>query len=163
MTEQMVAHVAFEVLGATVVTYGGETIDLTPPWPRISLRQAIKDRSGVDYEDYGDAISLRAKMVQMGLAVDASMGRGKLIDELLSTYVEPNLKQPTFLIDYPVELSPLAKRKSENPAEVERFEAFAGGMEIANAFSNLMTPKTSEGDFLNNSRSALRETKRPMS
>jgi lysyl-tRNA synthetase class 2 len=96
--------------------------------------------AGVDFEQYPDRDGLYRKMHEMGLRVDETMGRGKLIDELLSTFVEPRLIQPCFLTDYPVELSPLAKRKADEPGLVERFEAFIGGVELANAFSELNDP-----------------------
>ncbi|MFH1484463.1 MAG: lysine--tRNA ligase [Chloroflexota bacterium] len=138
--ESMVSRVTQEVLGTSKVTYDGNTIDFSPPWKRLSLREVILKDTGVDFEDYPDTAALSAKMSEMGMNPDANVGRGKLIDQLLSTFVEPNLIQPTFLIDYPVELSPLAKRKPDNPQLVERFEGFAGGMEIANAFTELNDP-----------------------
>jgi lysyl-tRNA synthetase class 2 len=140
MVEELVSTVALETLGTTSVMSGTETIELSPPWPRISLRQAILEHSGIDFQQFPDAVSLRDEMVARGYRVDPRMGRGKLIDELLSVAVEPKLIQPTFLIDYPIELSPLAKKKPGDPALVERFEAFAGGIEIANAFTELNDP-----------------------
>jgi len=140
MVEEMVCYIAQEVLGRTESEYGEETLQFSPPWRRVTLREAITERCGIDFEDYPEADSLRAKMSEMGVEVDPSEGRGKLIDELISTFVEPTLTQPTFVLDYPVELSPLAKRKPDNPRLVERFEAFAGGMEIANAFTELNDP-----------------------
>ncbi|MFH1486772.1 MAG: amino acid--tRNA ligase-related protein, partial [Chloroflexota bacterium] len=138
--ESMVSRVTQEVLGTSKVTYDGNTIDFSPPWKRLPLREVILKDAGVDFEDYPETAALSARMSEMGIKPDANVGRGKLIDQLLSTFVEPNLIQPTFLIDYPVELSPLAKRKPDNPQLVERFEGFAGGMEIANAFTELNDP-----------------------
>ncbi|MDP2952679.1 MAG: lysine--tRNA ligase, partial [Chloroflexota bacterium] len=140
MVEEMVAYLAQEVLGALKVPYNGQTMDFTPPWRRITLRDAIREGCGIDFEDYPDEDSLRAKMAAEGIGVEEGVGRGKLIDRLLSLFVEPRLYQPTFVLDYPVELSPLAKRKPDNPRLVERFEGFAGGMEIANAFTELNDP-----------------------
>ena len=139
--EDMICGIVREVLGGTKLEYGGESLDFSPPWRRITLREAIMESCGIDFEDYPDTDSLRAIMSEQGIAVDPIKGRGKLIDELLSLFVEPNLIQPTFILDYPVELSPLAKQKPDNPRLVERFEAFAGGMEIANAFSELNDPQ----------------------
>lgn len=153
MVEEMVAFVAREVLGTQTIEYNGQKIALSPPWPRISLRQAIFDSCGIDFEDYPDAEALRSKMMEMRIEVDEQMGRGKLIDHLLSHFAEPDLAQPTFLVDYPVELSPLAKRKPDNPGLVERFEGFAGGMEIANAFTELNDPLEQRERF----RQQLRE------
>lgn len=140
LVEEMASYVAREVLGDTRITINGNTIDLAPPWQRVYLRDAIKNYCGIDFEDYPDATSLRSKMEEKGMEVDPNKGRGKLVDELISTFVEPNLIQPTFLIDYPVEMSPLAKRKRGNERLVERFEGFINGMEIANAFTELNDP-----------------------
>jgi lysyl-tRNA synthetase class 2 len=140
LVEEMVSHVAQELLGDTRVRVDGKSVDLAPPWPRLHLRQAIKDGCGIDFEDHPDTPSLTSRMQEMGMEVDPAKGRGRLVDELISTFVEPKLIQPTFLLDYPVEMSPLAKRKRGNDRLVERFEAFANGMEIANAFTELNDP-----------------------
>ncbi|MBI2886737.1 MAG: lysine--tRNA ligase [Chloroflexi bacterium] len=147
MVEEMVAHIVQEVLGATQFQYRDRTLDLTPPWRRITLRDAILEHSGIDYLAHPDAESLRAAMQVREMKVAPTLGYGKLVDELLSTFVEPQLVQPTFLLDYPVELSPLAKRKAEDSRLVERFEGFAGGMEIANAFSELNDPVEQRARF----------------
>ena len=140
MVEEMVSEVCQQVLGSDKVEFGGEIINLKPPWQRLELRQAIIKYAGIDFEKYPDADSLRAEMLKLKMEVDPQKDRGRLIDELISTFVEPNLMQPTFLADYPVEMSPLAKTKPDNDRLVERFEAFAGGMEIANAFTELNDP-----------------------
>jgi len=140
MTEQMVSAIAQEVLGRQKITYGGQEIDLTPPWRRITLHQAIKEQCGIDFEECRDEGSLCAAMAARGVTTADVRGWGKLVDKLLSAFVEPALIQPTFVMDYPVELSPLAKRKPGSEDLVERFEAFAGGMEIANAFTELNDP-----------------------
>ncbi len=138
--EEMVSEVSQQVLGTNEVKSSDNTLNLKPPWQRISLRQAIEKYSGIDFDQYPDADSLRAEMVKLNMEVDPKKDRGRLIDELISTFVEPNLIQPTFLIDYPVEMSPLAKTKPDDDHLVERFEAFAAGMEIANAFTELNDP-----------------------
>ncbi|HJX69891.1 MAG TPA: lysine--tRNA ligase [Dehalococcoidia bacterium] len=140
MVEEMIYYIIQEVLGKTKLDYGGESLEFSPPWQRVTLREAIAERCGIDFEDYPDTDSLRARMLEKGIEVEPRKGRGKLIDELISTFAEPSLRQPTFVLDYPVELSPLAKRKPDNPRLVERFEAFAGGMEITNAFTELNDP-----------------------
>lgn len=140
LLEEMVCYIAKEIIGDTKFSYNGNLIEVTPPWQRILLRAAIKEYCGIDFEDYPDAASLRRRMEDLGLEADPSKGRGRLIDELISTFVEPNLIQPTFLFDYPAEMSPLAKRKRGNERLVERFEAFIGGMEVANAFTELNDP-----------------------
>ena len=140
MVEEMVSYVAQEVLGTNKVSFAGNTLDFDPPWQRITLRDAIKEECGIDFEAHVDEDSLRHQIEEIGLDVSDIKGRGKLIDKLISTYVEPSLIQPTFVMDYPIELSPLAKRKPGSESLVERFEAFVGGMEIANAFTELNDP-----------------------
>ncbi len=140
MVEEMVSFIAEEVLHTTKVSFGGDTLDLSPPWPRMTLRDAITDKCGIDFEQHLDEDSLRRQMEAIGMDVVEVKGRGKLIDKLISTFVEPNTIQPTFVMDYPIEISPLAKRKPGSESLVERFEAFAGGMEIANAFTELNDP-----------------------
>jgi lysyl-tRNA synthetase class 2 len=137
MVEEMVPWVAHTVLGTTTLVYAGETIDVRPPWRRLSLRQAILDRTGIDIAAVGDPAELYRQAANLGLPIEPGSSRAKIIDELLSRKVEPTLIQPTFLMDYPVELSPLAKRRTDDPRFVERFEAFVGGVEVANAFSEL--------------------------
>jgi len=140
LVEEMLAHIAKEVLGHTVLTCNDQAIDLGRPWQRLYLREAIKEHCGIDFEDFPDAASLGSRMTEMGMEIDPSKGRGRLVDELLSTFVEPKLIQPTFLLDYPLEMSPLAKKKRGNNRLVERFEGFIGGREVANAFTELNDP-----------------------
>ena len=117
-----------------------DLIDFKPPWRRVSLQTELMSRSGIDINDYPDLASLAKRASQLGLEVDPRDSRGRLIDQLISTFVEPNLIQPTFLLDYPEEMSPLAKAKPGAPGYVERFEAFAAGMEIANSYTELNDP-----------------------
>jgi len=138
--EGLVAAITRDVLGSAEVQAGDETIDLSPPWPRIPLREAIRERCGVDFMAHEDVESLREATAGTGVRVEPEWGRGKLIDELLTAHVEPHLQQPTFMVDYPVELSPLAKRKVDEPGLVERFELFIAGREVANAFTELNDP-----------------------
>jgi lysyl-tRNA synthetase class 2 len=152
LTEQMIGFVAQQVLGTTRVTYGEHIIDLTPPWRRQTLREAIKEMSGIDYADYPDAPSLFQAIRAIGGNVEPKATRGKLIDALLSNYVEPRLTQPTFLLDYPIEVSPLAKKKPGSEDTVERFEGFMAGMEICNAFSELNDPDDQRQRFLDQGR-----------
>jgi lysyl-tRNA synthetase class 2 len=140
LVEEMLRNIAQAVLGDTRLACNGKTIDLGLPWQRLQLREAIKNYCDIDFEDYPDAASLGSRMAEMGMEIDPSKGRGRLVDELLSTFVEPKLIQPTFLLDYPVEMSPLAKRKRGNDRLVERFEGFVGGREVANAFTELNDP-----------------------
>ena len=151
MLEEMVSKVCQEVLGTTKVTFGDHQIEMKSPWTRLSLREAVEKYSGIDFVKYPSADGLRArmrpKMKKLGLEVEAGKNWAKLVDELISTFVEPNLIQPTFLRDYPVSMSPLAKNKPGEERVVERFEAFAGGMEIANAFSELNDPEEQRRRF----------------
>ncbi len=148
LTEELVATVAERALGSPRITLGEEEVDLSPPWPRVPLRDAILQGSSVDYEACPDAESLARAAAEAGLRTQPGWSRGKLIDELLSTFVEPKIREPVFFVDYPVELSPLAKRRPDRPDVVERFEAFCGGMEIANAFSELNDPLEQRARFL---------------
>ena len=127
-------------MGATTVTVGERQIDLAPPWRRLSLREELAARSGIEIEDHPTGESMAARLRQMGVRSEGSESRGRLIDKALSTFVEPHLVQPTFLLDYPEEMSPLAKGKPDLPGYVERFEGFIGGMEVANSYSELNDP-----------------------
>jgi len=140
LVQEVFADASRRVLSTTRLDWGGAAIDLALPWQRMTLREAIESYSGVDFEDFPDTASLRSRMLELGMEVERGKDRGRLIDELLSTFVEPKLVQPTFLLDYPVEMSPLAKRKRGNDRLTERFEGFVGGMEVANAFSELNDP-----------------------
>jgi lysyl-tRNA synthetase class 2 len=135
--EDLVSTVAKEVLGTTTIEREGETIELAPPWRRVTLRDAIKERTGIDVIEHPS----RERLAEaMGSKADPEEGWGKLVDGLLSKEVEPTLIQPTFVTDYPVELSPFAKRHRSEEGLVERWEAFLGGIEIANAFTELNDP-----------------------
>jgi lysyl-tRNA synthetase class 2 len=122
-------------------------LDFTPPWPRLDLRQVVLEKSGIDYDKFPDKASLAAEMRRKGIEFDPSRDHGRLIDDLLSTFVEPTLKNPAFLVNYPIEMSPLAKNRPGDARTVERFEAYAGGTEIANAFSELNDPLEQERRF----------------
>lgn len=140
MVERLVFTAAQEALGSAMVEFDGSTIDFTPPWARLDLRQEIMRRSGIDFLEANDIESLKAEMTAIGLDPGRQMSWGGLLDKLLSDTVEPGLVQPTFLVDYPVEMSPLAKKKPDDPRLVERFEGFIGGMEVCNAFTELNDP-----------------------
>ncbi len=140
LLEELVSGVAQEVLGTTTVSFGGNEIDFTPPWRRIGYADALREYGDLDLDAFGEAEALREELRRRGLDAPAEAGRGKLIDIAASELVEPHLIQPTFLLDYPIELSPLAKRKAGSEGLVERFEAFVGGFEFANAYSELNDP-----------------------
>ncbi len=135
--ELLVSEVAERVLGTTKVKRGEVEIDFAPPWRRITLREAILERAGIDIAEHPTREALARAM---GTEPDPAEGWGKLVDGLLSREVEPGLIQPTFIFDYPVELSPFAKAHRSEEGLVERWEAFVGGVEIANSFSELNDP-----------------------
>jgi len=146
--EEMVAAVSRAVKGGLGFTYQGHEIDLTPPWRRITMRDAILEATGVDYALYEDAPSLAAAIHARGLRCETEASRGKLIDGLFGDYVEATLIQPTFIIDYPLDISPLAKKKVDDPTTVERFEYFIAGMELGNAFTELNDPIDQRARFV---------------
>ena len=148
ITEQMVAEVAQKVLGTMKIQYDGHEIDLTPPWNRMQIRQGLIEHAGIDVHEYPDADSLALVMTEKGIVFKPGISRGKLINSLMDTFLEPILIQPTFLYDYPRDISPLAKAKPEDPATVERFEGYIGGMELCNAFTELNDPLDQEQRFL---------------
>jgi lysyl-tRNA synthetase class 2 len=147
-TEQMVAYVANEVLGTTIVNYNDHEINLAPPWNRVELRQGILDATGIDIDLYRNEQSLRTAMQSKGLKFNPNATRGKLIDGMIGDFLEPNFIQPTFLYNYPRDISPLAKSMPGDPQTVERFEGFVGGMELCNAFTELNDPLDQESRFL---------------
>jgi lysyl-tRNA synthetase class 2 len=150
MVEQMVAHIARDVLGTLVIKPRAESapeIDLTPPWPRLDLRSEILKRTEIDILKHPDRDSLAIAMAGRGIHIEAGSSRGRLLDKIISSEVEPHLIQPSFLLDYPVEMSPLAKRKPGVHGVVERFEAFAMGSEVANAFTELNDPVDQRARF----------------
>jgi len=140
MLESLVSSVADEVFGTAIVSRGDAEIDLAPPWRRTTFRAEIEQHAGFDFLDYLDIDRLKGRMGELGVSVPAGASWGKCIDELFSTLVEPTLTQPTIVFDYPLALSPLAKKKAGEEHIVERFEAFIGGFEIANAYSELNDP-----------------------
>ena len=142
MVEEMVGTVTMEALGSTQIAYREHSIDLTPPWRRIRFCEAVKQYSGIEIEPYLDGKPVEDLIIEAKQG-GFDLGRAptfRLFDKLFSLAVEPQLIQPTFVLDYPLDMSPLAKKKPDNPALVERFEGFAGGMELANAYTELNDP-----------------------
>lgn len=140
LTEELWHAVAQEVLDTSTLTYQGHNVDLTPPWTRVTMRDAILEVTGVDIEADSDLDSLHRRVEELNLELDAKPTWGKQVEELSKEYVEPKLIQPTFVLDYPLDISPLAKKKLDAPGVVERFEFFVGGLECGNAFSELNDP-----------------------
>jgi lysyl-tRNA synthetase class 2 len=140
LTEEMVSSVAREVTGSTGVRFGAHEIELSPPWQRATMREALIEHGGIDFEEFRTREMLLEELRRRKLEVDGGWSWGKLLDEAVSHYVQPKLVQPTFLLDYPKELSPLAKSKPGAPGIVERFEPFCAGFELGNAYSELNDP-----------------------
>lgn len=139
LVEEMVENIAFKLHGTTKVTVGENIIDFQRPWKRYTMYEAIQHFTGVDISEMNEAEMTEAAN-KMGIHIDATMGRGKIIDEIFGETCEGQLIQPTFITDYPVEMSPLAKKHRSKPGLVERFEAICNGKEICNAFSELNDP-----------------------
>lgn len=146
ITEEIYAHIAQEVKGSTKIVFQGQEIDLTPPWPRIPMLDAIKEYSGVDLTGLTDEEARQAAK-DKGLKIEDNATYGKVLDEFFDVFVEPKLIQPTFIVDHPVEVSPLAKRKKDNPALTDRFEPFIVTWEVANGFTELNDPIDQEQRF----------------
>ncbi|NMC17973.1 MAG: lysine--tRNA ligase [Chloroflexi bacterium] len=148
MTEEMIAYVCDSVFGTRKLTYDGVELDFNPPWQRVNLRQSLIEKANIDISLYPTAEALEEMMVSLGMKVKPGEARGKLIAQLLEEFVEPTLVQPTFMVDYPRDISPLAKNLPGDPSTVERFEGFVCGMELCNAFTELNDPLEQEKRFL---------------
>jgi lysyl-tRNA synthetase class 2 len=140
MVEEMVSHIAKAVLGTTTVQFGEHALDLSPPWQRVTMREALIEHAGIDFEEFRTRETLFKELDRRGFELDPGWSWSKLLDEAVSHYVEPKLIQPSFLLDYPKEISPLAKSKPDSANLVERFEVFAAGFELGNAYSELNDP-----------------------
>ncbi len=138
-TEQMLEYTAMQVLGTTKTTVGGNEIDFKAPYPRVTMIDAIREHTGIDITGMNEA-QLREVCKTLGIEADETMGKGKLIDEIFGEKAEGKYIQPTFIIDYPIEMSPLCKRHRNNPELTERFELMVNGKELANAYSELNDP-----------------------
>lgn len=139
MVEQLMETVVLDVTGDTKVEYEGNVIDFKGPYRRLTMYDSIKEYTGIDISEMDEA-QLRKVCKELNVPVDDTMGRGKLIDEIFGEKVEDNLIQPTYIIDYPIEMTPLAKKHRQTPGLVERFELFVNGKEIANAYTELNDP-----------------------
>lgn len=139
LVEEMVEKIALDLHGTTKVTVGENIIDFKRPWKRATMFEIIQQFTGIDISEMNEE-QLVETAKKLGIEVDASMGKGKLIDEIFGETCEPNLIQPIFITDYPVEMSPLAKKHRSKPGLVERFEAICNGKELCNAFSELNDP-----------------------
>lgn len=148
LTEKMICHIAKEVCGSLVIPYGDKDVDLTPPWDRLTLKEAIVKYGKVEMDVLEDRERSLAYADTLGLEPDKNIGHGKLLAEIFDTVAEPNLWQPTFITEYPTEISPLSRKNDANPDVVDRFELFIVGRELANAFSELNNPIDQKERFL---------------
>lgn len=152
LTERMLAHVVQSVHNSTTIHYQGHDIDFSKPWSRYTVREAIRREAEIDYMEHPDAASLEKAIRDLGEEIAPGQTWGKLIEHLLGKYVEPKLIQPTFIIDYPRDISPFAKRVTYDDVHVERFEFYMAGMEMGNAFTELNDPRDQEQRFLDMAR-----------
>jgi lysyl-tRNA synthetase class 2 len=155
VVEEMVASVALAVKGTTHIVYQGTEIDLTPPWKRIPLLEAIAEFTGIDVNRFPDRDSLAAAMRDGGYEVDPKLGWGRLVDDLMKAMFRkgnPALKQAMFLYDYPLDVSPLTKQHRETRGLVERFQPFVGGLELGNAYTELNDPLDQRARFEDQAR-----------
>jgi lysyl-tRNA synthetase class 2 len=148
LTEEMFRFVTQRVLGVSGFTYQGNKIDLEGPWRRLSLKDALSELGGVDPSAFNDRERLLDFAKSKGIQVTKVRRLGKILTKLFDVLVEPKLIEPTFIVDYPVEISPLARRSASDPELTERFELFIGGSEIANGFSELNDPVDQKKRFL---------------
>lgn len=149
LTENLISTVAMETLGTTKIVYQGQEIDLTPPWNRLSMIEAVKKYSGVDFDSIKSDEEAKAAAEEKKVHVKPGMTRGEILNLMFEEFAESNLIQPTFIYDYPVEVSPLTKRKPDCPELTERFEFFITGREMGNAYSELNDPVDQQERFVN--------------
>ncbi|WP_225072281.1 lysine--tRNA ligase [Desulfuromonas sp. CSMB_57] len=147
-TERLICHVAEEVVGSLKFAYGEREVDLTPPWKRLTIKEAICQYGKVAAEVLEDPAATRAYARGLGLEVEDGIGHGKLLTEIFDEVAEPQLWHPTFITQYPTEVSPLSRKNDADPTVVDRFELFIVGRELANAFSELNDPVDQKGRFL---------------
>jgi lysyl-tRNA synthetase class 2 len=147
LTEELVAAAALEATGSTEVELDGERLDLAPPWPRATLRGLVADHTGFDVHPGMEVAELRAVCDRLGVAYDPAWGRGKLVLEIYEKTTEQAIRRPTIVLDYPREVSPLARVHRDDPDLVERFEVIVAGRELANAFSELNDPVDQRARF----------------
>lgn len=152
LTENLIAHMAEAATGSTKVTYQGKEIDFKPPWKRMTMIDCVKEYSGVDFNTIETDEEALAIAREKGIEITPGMRRGEVISAFFEEFGEDKLIQPTFITKHPVEISPLAKRSKEDPRLTDRFEAFANGWELANAFSELNDPIDQKGRFLDQLR-----------
>ena len=147
LTEDLICHVAEKVVGGLRFKYGERDIDLTRPWKRLTVRDAVLEYGTITENEIDDREQLLAYAKRLGLELDKNIGYGKLLTEVFDEVAEPSLWQPTFITEYPTEVSPLSRKNDDNPDVVDRFELFIVGRELANAFSELNDPDDQRDRF----------------
>jgi len=152
LTEDMLSTVARKVLGTELITYQGEEINLAPPWKRISMIDAVKEYTGVDFNAISSDEDARKAAKELDVSVENDATWGNVLNEIFEEKVEEHLIQPTFVMDYPIEISPLAKKKKDDPRLTERFELFITGREYGNAYSELNDPIDQRERFMEQAR-----------
>ncbi|MEE0450568.1 lysine--tRNA ligase [Peptacetobacter sp.] len=152
ITENLIAHMAEVATGSTKIVYQGKEIDFKPPWRRMTMIDCVKEFSGVDFNEINTDEEAIAIAKEKGVEIKPGMRRGEIIAEFFEEFGEDKLVQPTFITQHPVEISPLSKRNNEDPRLTDRFEAFANGWELANAFSELNDPIDQKGRFMDQLR-----------
>ena len=152
LTEQMISHIVTDVCGSLEVEYQGMRLDFSLPWKRITMADAVKEYCGVDFNTIEDDLYATRILKEKGIDTGKTVKKGEVLNMLFEEYVEEHLVQPTFVYDYPVEVSPLAKRKPDMPGMTERFELFITGREIGNAFTELNDPEDQKERFLDQVR-----------
>jgi lysyl-tRNA synthetase class 2 len=148
LTEELICHVAQQVVGGLQFKYGQRDVDLSRPWQRLTVREAVLKYGGISEADIDDRNKLLVYANQLGLELDNKIGYGKLLTEVFDAVAEPELWQPTFITQYPTEVSPLSRKNDLNPDVVDRFELFIVGRELANAFSELNDPEDQRERFV---------------
>lgn len=154
-TEEMYTTILQKVFGTLKFKYQDTVLDFTAPWPRLDYRQLILDKAGIDLDKYPTLEDLVPVLEEKGIHPDTKLGRGRLIDQLFKKFVRPDLMQPAFLINHPLDISPLAKKHEDNPGYVQRFQVLFAGAEVGNAFTELNDPIDQKSRF--DEQSSLRD------
>jgi lysyl-tRNA synthetase class 2 len=149
LTENLISSVAEKVLGTTKINYQGQEIDLAPPWNRMTMVEAVKKHTGIDFDEIKSDEEARQIAKDKKIHMNGDITKGEILNLMFEEFVEEHLIQPTFIMDYPVEVSPLTKRKPDMPELTERFELFITSREMANAYSELNDPLDQRDRFLN--------------
>jgi len=149
LTENLISTVAQKVLGTTKINYQGQEVDLTPPWNRLTMTEAVKQYTGVDFDQVTSDEEARQIAAEKKVHIKGDLTKGEILNLMFEEFVEEHLISPTFIMDYPVEVSPLTKRKPDRPELTERFELFITSREMANAYSELNDPIDQKGRFVN--------------